>query len=69
MRADTFYGQSDLAKHLAVISTGYFVYDLFICIFRFETQGWSFLLHAVCSLLVFAYGTFTSTVLYYGESP
>lgn len=49
---DRLYHTSNLSTQLGCISCGYFLYDTIICIYRYNTSGFAFLVHGVSCLIV-----------------
>ena len=64
MAHDRLYSHSRLSWRMLTISTGYFLYDLYVHALRYEY--WTNLAHAIAAISIFATGTFTGVLHYYG---
>lgn len=66
LRADRLYATRPTSQLVMCISAGYFLYDLAVCLIRYNQEGPLFLLHAIVCFFVFTYGAITHTMHYHG---
>ena len=67
MATNRIYATSPLSFLVTITSAGYFLYDLYICIFRWE--GPAYLLHGTFCSTLFCYAACTGFLHYYGMTP
>uniref|UniRef100_A0A383WC65 TLC domain-containing protein n=1 Tax=Tetradesmus obliquus TaxID=3088 RepID=A0A383WC65_TETOB len=61
---DTIYGHTHLSTLMCLISSGYFLYDIFVVIARREGGG--MLVHAACCLFVYTYAVYSFYLHFFG---
>ncbi|GAB4814172.1 hypothetical protein N2152v2_001218 [Parachlorella kessleri] len=66
LKQDKLYARSDTAQACVIVAAGYFLYDVFICLMRFDENGLAFLIHALGCCTVFTYAALHGILLYYG---
>lgn len=64
---DTWHGVTPLSQLIAVISTGYFLWDTASSVPRITTDGPEFLLHGALSFAFYAYVACTNNFHFYGK--
>lgn len=64
LASNRIYSNSSYSFWLTATSAGYFLYDVLICIFRFE--GASYLFHGAFCFLAYTYSATTGFLHYYG---
>ena len=64
--ANRLYSNTTLSTALTTISSGYFLYDLYVCLFRYE--GAAYLLHGAVCFALYSYTACTGFLHYYGVS-
>ena len=55
---------NQLTRALLTIAAGFFIYDAFTCVVRYE--GAAYLLHGVMASILYSYGAITGRLGYYG---
>ena len=61
---DRLHAKTPQSQLLLAISAGYFLYDAFICILRYE--GIAYLMHGFLACILYTYGAVTGFLGYYG---
>ena len=59
------YSTSSCSFWLTTTSAGYFLYDLYVCVFRFE--GAAYLMHGLFCFVLYTYTAMSGFLHYYGE--
>lgn len=67
LAADRLYAQSWLSWRMLTVSAGYFVYDVYVHLLRFEYAAG--LAHAIGACVVFCVGTSLGILHFYGAPP
>jgi len=67
-RNDRVHHTSDLSYFMTIVSSGYFLYDMFICIKRFHLEGPAYTIHAVMCFTSYIYGGCTGLIHYHGAA-
>ena len=65
MAKNRIYSTSGYSFWLTTTSAGYFLYDLIICIFRFE--GSAYLMHGAFCFVLYTYTALSGFLHYYGK--
>ena len=68
MKQDTLYSQTRDSQTCMSLAAGYFLYDLFICIYRYSENGPAFFLHGFVCCLAYAYPILSGHLHYMGAS-
>jgi hypothetical protein len=68
LAADPVWGVSVASQLMVTVSSGYFLYDLAVCLLRFDTEGPAFLVHALACLFVYGYAVFYGTLHWFGAA-
>eukprot|EP00887_Chlorella_sp_A99_P002441 scaffold10.g2441.t1 len=63
---DRLYGVTQLSQATMELASAYFIYDLYLCAFKFAENGWEFLLHASICCTVYTSAVFTGGLHYFG---
>lgn len=66
LKADKMYATNAHSSSMVVYAAGYFLYDILLCLLRFNENGPSFLVHAIGCSLAFWYPMFTRHLHYFG---
>ena len=64
MATNRIYSTSGYSFWLTTTSAGYFLYDLYICTFRFE--GAAYLMHGAFCFVLYTYTALSGFLHYYG---
>ncbi|KAI3431524.1 hypothetical protein D9Q98_004574 [Chlorella vulgaris] len=59
---------SHASQRMVEVASGYFVYDLIICLMKLNDNGFAFLIHAVVCFTVFTVAAFKGVLHYYGAA-
>lgn len=68
LQSDHIYANTPLSKVCMTITAGYFMVDLFICIWKYNDEGPLYLMHAAFSFFSFAYGVINNMLHFYGAA-
>ncbi|KAI7837854.1 hypothetical protein COHA_008342 [Chlorella ohadii] len=65
---DRFRDTTPVSWRMVEIGSGYFLYDIIICLLKFSDNGFEFMLHAVVCCSVFLTATAKGVMHYYGAA-
>ena len=65
--SNRMYGSSDVSHVMTLVSAGYFLHDLIMCILRFDMEGPLYTFHAVACHAAYTFGHHTGFIHYHGR--
>ena len=68
MKQDTLYAHSSESLTCMALAVGYFMYDVYICIWRYSENGFEYLIHAVLCCLAYLYPIYSNHLNYMGAA-
>ncbi|EFN53962.1 hypothetical protein CHLNCDRAFT_53483 [Chlorella variabilis] len=68
LRAAPFVGTSPTSQRMVEVASGYFLYDIVLCMLKYSDNGFEFLLHAVVCSCVYTIAAMRGVMHYYGAA-